>query len=418
MLSGLPQAVIVLTGGELLDGRTRDTNGAFLSAELQREGAEVAAVLVVPDDRGRLLAALRFALDAEPAVLLVSGGLGTTHDDLTAACLAEVAGRPLVEHPEALAMVAARTRLVAERRGLDFAEVFAVARRQALLPEGARPVPPAGVAPGIALRLGKTRMYALPGVPFELRAMWVAVRDELAAEGVLAEVVVRIVRTYGVGELQVGAVVDAAPRDLLDVAVNVNVGEVAVRLRHRPEAGAQAQADALVAALVAAVPVFSTDGRTVDDLLAGRLRALGATVAVAESCTGGALGKRLTDRPGSSEYVVGGVIGYANAVKEGLLDVPAAMLEAHGAVSEPVARAMAEGARRRTNATYALSVTGVAGPDGGTSDKPVGLVHLGCAGSRGTRVVREHFPGDRESVREWSVVRALHLLRQALEEES
>ncbi len=418
MLSGLPQAVIVLTGSELLDGRTRDTNGAFLSAELQREGAEVAAVLVVPDDRGRLLAGIRFALEAGPAVLLLSGGLGTTHDDLTAACLAEAAGVPLLEHPEALRMVAERTRAVAEHRHLDFDEVFRVARQQALLPQGARPVPPAGVAPGIALHMGVTRVYALPGVPFELRAMWNAVRDELAAAGVLGDVKSRVVRTYGVGELQVGAVVDAAARDLLDVAVNVNAGEVTVRLRYRPETAAQEQADALVVALAAAVPVFSTDGRTVDDVLAARLRERHATVALAESCTGGALGKRLTDRPGSSGYVLGGVISYANAVKRDVLGVPEAVLTEHGAVSRPVAAAMAEGARRATGATYALSVTGVAGPEGGTPEKPVGLVFLACAGPGGTKVLREHFPGDRGSVRDWSVVRALHLLREVLEEDA
>ena len=225
-------------------------------------------------------------------------------------------------------------------------------------------------------------------------------------------------RTYGVGELQVGAVVDAAPRDLLDVAVNVDAGEVAVRLRHRPEAAAQAQADGLVEALVAAVPVFSTDGRTVDELLAEGCAPRDATVAVAESCTGGALGERLTDRPGSSDYVLGGVISYANEVKHGVLGVSERLLTEHGAVSAPVAEAMADGVRRLTGATYSLSVTGVAGPDGGTAEKPVGLVYLACAGPPAPRVVRERFPGDRASVREWSVVRALHLLREALEEET
>lgn len=416
MLKDLPEAVIVLTGSELLDGRTRDTNGAFLSSELQREGAEVAALLVVPDDRGRLLDAIRFALAARPAVVLLSGGLGTTHDDLTAACLAEAAGVPLVEHPEALEMVAERTRAVADRRRMAFEEIFPVTRRQALLPEGARPVPPAGIAPGIALRIGSTRAYALPGVPFELRAMWKAVRDELAAEGVLGEVSVRVLRTFGVGELQVSAVVDAARRDLLDVAVNVDAGEVAVRLRHAPDEAARRQADDLVAALETALPVFSTDGRTVDDLVADGLRARRATVAVAESCTGGALGKRLTDRPGSSDYVLGGVISYADEVKRTVLGVPQATLAEHGAVSEPVAAAMAEGVRRLSGSSYALSVTGVAGPDGGTPQKPVGLVCLGCAGPSETRVVREQFPGDRSSVREWSVIRALHLLHETLEE--
>lgn len=414
MLTGLPRAVVVLSGDELLDGRTRDTNGAFLSAELTREGVQVARLMTVPDDLTLLAGALREALALEPAVVVVSGGLGTTHDDLTAAALAEATHRTLAEHPEALEMVTRRTRDVAERRHLDFAETLRQTRRQALLPSGARPVPPAGVAPGIALRDGPTRVYALPGVPSELRAMWSWVRGELAAAGVLADVVSRVLRVFGVGELQVGEVLDAAPRGEVDVAVNVGGGEVAVRLRHARTPAAQAEADVLVAALRDAVPVFSHDGRTVDEMLADALRSRGATVAVAESCTGGLLGGRLTALPGSSAYFLGGVVAYANAVKLEVLGVDAAELERHGAVSDEVAEAMAVGARRLVGATYALSTTGVAGPDGGAPDKPVGLVHLACAGPEGCRTARERFPGDRGAIRAWAVTRALHLLRETM----
>jgi nicotinamide-nucleotide amidase len=279
-------------------------------------------------------------------------------------------------------------------------------------------VPPAGVAPGIALRVGSTRVYALPGVPSELHAMWSWVRGELAAAGVLGDAATRVVRIFGAGELQVGAVVDDAPRTLLDVAINVGGGEVAVRLRHERTVEAQAEADALVDALVASVPVFSADGRTVDDIVAEALRARRATVAVAESCTGGLLGGRFTALPGSSDYFAGGVVAYANAVKTELLGVDEALLARHGAVSAEVAAAMAEGARRATGATYALSTTGVAGPDGGTAEKPVGLVFLGCAGPGGSHAVRERFPGDRQSVREWAVARALHLLRETLDRDA
>jgi nicotinamide-nucleotide amidase len=415
MIAGLKRAVVVLSGDELLDGRTRDTNGAFLSAQLTREGVQVARLVVVPDDLATLVAVLREAVALEPAVVVLSGGLGTTHDDLTAAALAEATGRALEEHPEALEMVARRSRDVAQRRHLDYDAVFAKTRRQALLPRGARPVPPAGVAPGIALRQGHTRIYALPGVPSELRAMWSWVRGELAAAGVLADVVSRIVRVFGAGELQVGEVVDAAPLVLVDVAVNVGGGEVAICLRHERTMEAQAEADALVGALEAALPVFSTDGRTVDEIVADALRSRHATVAVAESCTGGLLGGRLTALPGSSDYFVGGVLAYANQVKESLLGVGAAVLKRSGAVSEEVAVAMAEGARRVTGATYGLSTTGVAGPDGGTEEKPVGLVHIACTGPGGSATASELFPGDRQSVREWAVARALHLLRQRLE---
>ncbi|HQG54035.1 MAG TPA: CinA family nicotinamide mononucleotide deamidase-related protein [Thermoleophilia bacterium] len=415
MRTELPQAIIVLTGDELLDGRTRDTNGAFLAARLAADGVQVARLTVVPDDMGLLVAALREALAFEPAVVIISGGLGTTHDDLTAAAIAAATGRRLEEHPEALAMVARRTRDLAERRHAPFAEMFAVTRREALLPKGARPVPPAGVAPGIALRHEGTLVYALPGVPSELRAMWPWVRGELAAAGVLGDAVTRVVRIFGVGELQVGTVVDGVPRTLIDVAINVGGGEVAVRIRHACSGAAQAEADALVEALVAAVPVYSTDGRTVDEIVAEGLRARGATVAVAESCTGGLVGGRFTDLRGSSDYFLGGVIAYANEAKVALLGVDGDVLARHGAVSAEVAAAMAEGARAATGATFALSTTGVAGPDGGTPEKPVGLVYLGCAGPDGCRTVRERFPGDRASVREWAVTRALHLLRETLE---
>jgi nicotinamide-nucleotide amidase len=187
-----------------------------------------------------------------------------------------------------------------------------------------------------------------------------------------------------------------------------------VRIRHRRDPAAQAQADALVAALEAAVPVYSVDGRTIDDVIADELRGRSLKLAVAESCTGGLLGARITARPGSSDYFAGGVISYANQAKMDLLGVPPGMLAQYGAVSEEVAGAMAEGARAALHADYALSLTGVAGPDGGTEEKPVGLVYLGCAGPEGTQVRRGSFPGDRDSVRTFAATSALHLLRKTL----
>jgi nicotinamide-nucleotide amidase len=414
MSGDLPRAAVVLSGNELLDGRTRDTNGAFVSADLSARGVKITSVVTVADDAERLTAALRYSLAAEPALLVVGGGLGTTHDDLTTACLAETLGAGLREHPQALAWVEEKVRLVAERRHMRFEDVFPVARRQALLPDGATPVPPAGVAPGIAARHGPTRIFAFPGVPWEFEAMWAGVAADLQAEGVFPDVVARVVRIFGVGELQVGPVLDAVPHDLLEAGINVGGGEVTVRLRYRGAAAAAAQAEAVTATLQDALPVFSTDGRTVDDLVADGLRSAGATLAVAESCTGGMLGARLTQRPGASDYFLGGVLSYADQVKMDLLDVPAGMLAQYGAVSEEVAGAMAEGVRAVTRSDHALSVTGVAGPDGGTPQKPVGLVYVGCAGPAGTLVVRGHYPGDRASVREFSCTAALHLLRRAL----
>ena len=317
MTGGLPHAAVVLSGNELLDGRTRDTNGPFVSADLSARGAKVTSVLAVADDAERLTAALRYSLSAAPDLLIVGGGLGTTHDDLTAACLAEALGVELREDPRALAMLEERVRLVARRRHQDFDAVFPVARRQAQLPLGAVPVPPAGVAPGIAVRSGPTRIYAFPGVPYEFEAMWSSVAAGLESERFFPDVAVRVVRVFGVGELQVGPVLDRTVHDRLETGINVGGGEVTVRLRHRRDAAAREQAAAVVAALEAAVPVFSTDGRTVDDLVADGLRAAGRTLAVAESCTGGLLGARLTRRPGASDYFRGGVISYADQVKIG-----------------------------------------------------------------------------------------------------
>jgi nicotinamide-nucleotide amidase len=409
-----PSVAIVLSGDELLDGRTRDSNGRLLAEVLSGRGVRVVSLAIVGDDRARLAATLRCALAGEPDLLLVGGGLGTTHDDLTAECLADVLEVPLRENDAALEMVAERARDVAERRGLDFTEVFERARRQARLPAGARPLPPAGVAPGIAAVAGATRIFAFPGVPWELRRMWAEVEAELEREGFFPSVVTRLVRLFGAGELQISPVLEACARDLLWVGINIGAGEVTVILRHDAGEAARAQAAAVIAALEAGLPVFSSDGRTVDDLVGEALRVRAETVAVAESCTGGLLGARLTARAGSSDYVRGGVIAYANEVKQGLLCVPAELLERHGAVSEEVAAAMAEGARHVAGATWGLGVTGVAGPSGGSPEKPVGLVYVGCAGPGGVRVVGNRFPGDRANVRDWSVVRALHLLREQL----
>jgi nicotinamide-nucleotide amidase len=411
----LLRAAVVLSGNELLDGRTADTNGAFLCADLSDRGVKVASMLTVADDARRLTEALRFSLAAGPDLLVVGGGLGTTHDDLTAVCLAEALDVGLEEHPVALAMLEERLRTLAARRDLAIGRLLTLARRQALLPAGSTPVPPAGVAPGIAARCGNTRIYAFPGVPFEFEAMWREVARELDADGFFPDVAVRMVRIFGVGELQVAPVLETVPRDLLETGINVGSGDVTVRLRYPRGTLAREQAAAVVAALEEHTPVYSNDGRTVDDLVADALRARGATVAVAESCTGGLLGARLSSRPGSSDYFAGGVISYANEVKRGLLGVPPGMLAQYGAVSEEVAGAMAEGVRAATSADYALAVTGVAGPDGGTADKPVGLVYTACATPGCTTVARGSFPGDRAVVRDYSVTQALHLLLGCLE---
>lgn len=406
-----PRAAVLLTGDELLQGRVRDTNGPFLTAGLIQAGFVVDSLQVTPDDGERIAAAVRDALARRVAVLVVSGGLGTTHDDVTMASVARAAGRPLEHDAAAWQSVRQRIDDIARRRGLHAPDLYEQAAKQALLPRGARSVPPAGVAPGALLEVGGTTIVVLPGVPRELEAMWPPVLGRLAVAPAGSQV--RLLRTWGVGEMAVVPVLEAAPHDRLDVGITAGDGEVVVRVAWRDLAG-ETQAAALIAALRAAMPVFSDDGRTLDDLVADGLRARGATLAVAESCTGGLLGGRLTARAGSSDYFLGGVISYANTAKEAVLAVPAGMLAQYGAVSEPVAAAMTEGVRRLLGADYALGITGVAGPEGGTPEKPVGLIFVGCAGPDGVTVKEHHLVSDRDAVRRQAVTAALHLLRRTL----
>jgi nicotinamide-nucleotide amidase len=249
MPPGAPRAAVVLSGNELLDGRTRDTNGAFVCDDLSRRGVKVIESLAVADDRERLTAAFRHVLDAGPDLVVIGGGLGTTHDDLTAECLAEALGVELREDPLALAYLEERVRAIAARRHVDFTETIAIARRQARLPAGAAPVTPAGLAPGIAARSGPTRIFAYPGVPYEFEQMWLETAAGLDRDGFFPDVAGRTVRIFGVGELQVGPVLDAQPHDQIELGINVGGGEVTVTIRHRREGPAQVQADGLVAAL-------------------------------------------------------------------------------------------------------------------------------------------------------------------------
>ena len=413
-MSAAPRVAVLLTGSELLDGRVRDRNGATLTSSLASRGARVTHLLTVPDDAQRIVAALRFSLDQALALLVVSGGLGTTHDDLTTAAVAQAVGRDLAEDPQALAWVEERTRAICVSRGLEYDLMISQARRQALLPAGSRPLAPAGAAPGFTLVVDGTMVVVLPGVPAELETMWGSVVDELERQGFFPSVHTRTVRIFGAGELQVVPVVAAVAHDLVDVGVTAAAGEVTVCVRHADGEEAEAQAREMVDRLAQQLPVFSTDARTIDELVADRLRALGATVSAAESCTGGLLSARLTALAGSSDYFVGSVVSYANEVKESLLHVPAATIAAEGAVSEEVALDMAAGVVGATGATFGLAITGIAGPAGGTDDKPVGLVYVAVAGPDLRRAFRYLFHGGREAVRIQAVTAALHLLHQAM----
>jgi nicotinamide-nucleotide amidase len=408
-------AVVLLTGSELLDGRLQDTNGRFLAGSLSHRGLRVTHVLAAPDDLDVLCRDLEFLFAGRPAVLVVCGGLGTTHDDLTTEAVARAAGLELVEDPDAKRYVEAATRRVAARRGLDPGAMLPAMLKQARLPAGSRAIRPAGVAPGFALVHAGTRVYVLPGVPGELEAMWADVTADLDEALPAAPRPRDVLRVYGVGEVQVGLLVDAVPHDRVDVAITASKGELTVVTDlDEADGRSRAQARALRETLMAGAPVFSADGRTVDEIVADLLRGAHQTVAVAESCTGGLLGARLTDLAGSSDYFPGGIVSYDDQAKVDLLRVPQATLESQGAVSADVARGMAEGARTVLGATYGVGITGVAGPGGGTPDKPVGLVFIACSGVERVLVRRHEFPGDRASVRAWAVTAALHLLRETI----
>ncbi len=407
-----PRAAVLLTGDELLQARVRDTNGPFLTASLIERGFVVDGLQVVPDDALRIAGAVRDALSRDIAVLVVSGGLGTTHDDVTMAAIADATATPLEYDEVAWSHVKARLDDVARRRGLRARDLYDQARKQALLPRGSRCVEPAGVAPGAIMERGSTTIIVLPGPPRELEAMWPPVLESLVARSTAPHA--RLLRAWGVGEMAVAPVIEAAAHDAIDVGVTATDGEVVVRIAWWNAAG-ERQADGLAAALDQTVPIYSRDGRTLDEIVAEGLCDRAATLAVAESCTGGLLGGRITARAGSSRYFLGGVLSYANEVKQSLLGVPSDVLAQHGAVSSETAAAMAAGVRRLIGADYGLSITGVAGPDGGTPDKPVGLVYVGCAGPKGVTTVKEHhLVQDRDAVRRQAVTAALHLLRRAL----
>jgi nicotinamide-nucleotide amidase len=377
----------------------------------------VERIEMVGDGLDAIGGALRGLLAAGVDLVCVSGGLGPTHDDLTMEAVARVTGRPLRLSDEALSMVRAHS-LPATRRP----EVQrAIQEKQAMLPEGARVLPPPGTAPGCALVHEGTVVVVLPGPPWELARMWEESLTREPLAGLLARAEVpdeRVLRLWAVPESRLVADLDGFDPDAwgrLRVGICARAAELEVTVRARP--GDAWAADALEGRIAEALPdaLFSRDGRTVDDVVAEALVAAGQTVAVAESCTGGLLGARLTERPGSSAYVRGGIIAYANDVKRELLEVPERILAVNGAVSAECAQAMARGARRALGADWGLSITGVAGPGGGTPDKPVGLVYIGVAGPGGSLGHTRHDRGgDRATIRERAVAGALHLLRRSL----
>jgi nicotinamide-nucleotide amidase len=418
--AGRPRAAVVLTGSELVTGVISDANGRWLAHELTRLGFEVAHLLMVGDRPDDLAAALRFAA-ADCALLITSGGLGPTADDLTAEVVAAFAGAELVLDEALRERIAA---IVAgfPRRGHDPEARDAGTRKQALVPRGAVVLEPVGTAPGLVVtREGGPLVVVLPGPPRELTGMWPAALASAPLKELLVGVppaTVRLLRYYGLSEADIAATLRAieATTDLSGVEITTCLrrSELEVDLRAYP--GAEDVLERLAAQLAQrhADRLVSADGTSTDELLARALLTAGLTVGTAESCTGGLLAGRLTDRPGSSEYVLGGIVSYSNAAKTALLGVPAAMIDEHGAVSPQVARAMADGARATLGADVGIGITGVAGPGGGTPDKPVGYVCLCATTASGVVVARDvRLPGGRADVRDRSVDAGMHLLLRA-----
>ncbi|MBK9119008.1 MAG: competence/damage-inducible protein A [Phycisphaerales bacterium] len=409
-------ACILSIGTELTLGQTVDTNGAWLAAELAALGVRTVLHMTVADELEPLGQALRTVAE-RAEVVVATGGLGPTDDDLTRAAMARVLGAELVSDPDSLdqirAFFAARGRLMPAQNAV-----------QALIPEGARALPnTCGTAPGLAAVVGRTAVYCLPGVPFEMRAMFrreVAPAIQRAAAG--AVILSSTLRTTGLPESEVGARL----QDLMVRGRNPEVGTTAalgiIGVRINATGRTIAEAEALRDAVEAEVrvrlgdAVFGRNEETLADAVGELLRVRRATVSVAESCTGGLIGALLTDVPGSSAYFRGGVIAYANHVKVDVLGVPEGLLAAEGAVSATVAEALARGAARVLQSDYAVSVTGVAGPGGGSVEKPVGLVYTGLHTPEATVAERHQFGSDapRDAIRQRAAWVALDRLRRAL----
>ena len=412
-----PKAVVVVTGSELVRGDRSDLNGPFLARELLALGVEPARIVVVGDDAQELEDALRSGLEAD--LCLVSGGLGPTHDDRTVATLAAVLGRELVVDEGLEGEVEAVSRRHAERLRRPYAEFASGVRKQASLPAGAQSLGLAGTAPGFVIQITNSTFVVLPGPPSELRRLWNTARESEPVRAVLERARPperRMLRFYGVSESAVARALEEAGGDGDGVEATVCAREFEIHVDLVISEEGHERADVLAAALRErfAEFLFSEDERTVAEIVVELCRARNLTLSTAESCTGGLVAARLTDVPGASAVFRGSVVAYADDVKQAELGVPAEVLAAHGAVSPETAAAMAEGVRRRLGTDLGVSVTGIAGPGGGTPEKPVGLVYLRAAGPDGGLAAEFNVPADRQTIRVRATVSALHLVRRLL----
>ncbi|HST26347.1 MAG TPA: CinA family nicotinamide mononucleotide deamidase-related protein [Gaiellaceae bacterium] len=408
---------MVVTGSELVRGDRTDLNGPFLARELLSLGLEPARISIVGDSPGELAAALGEGLQAE--LCIVSGGLGPTHDDRTVELVAAAIGLDLVVDPELEREIEERSRAVAERLKRPYADFAAGVIKQATRPEGSVPIGLVGTAPGLLIPAGDRLAIVLPGPPWELRELWGRALELEPVKRLLERArrpSRRVLRFYGASESAVAQALADAGGDGDGVEATICARDFEIHVDLVVEPGAESRADEIAGALRGSLDghLFTEDEQSVEEIVLDLCRQEGLTLATAESCTGGLVAARLTSVPGSSDVFLGAIVAYANEVKEAALGVPAEVLAAHGAVSAETAAAMAAGARSRLGADVGIGVTGVAGPGGGTSEKPVGLVFIHAETPTASHGIEFSYGADREGIRRRATVAALHLVRRLL----
>ena len=407
-------AEIIAVGSELLTPHRSDTNSLYLTSKLNSLGIEVRFKTIVGDDAERLAAVFRAALERSKLIILM-GGLGPTEDDINRQAVASVLGLTLHEVPEVIERIAARYARTGRTMPANNA-------RQALVPEGADWLPnKKGTAPGIWIERDGKIIIMLPGPPHELEAMFdeqcmPRLRDRVSG----SEIRTRVIKVVGLPESEVDERIAPIYKPYSNPSTTILSSGGAIEVHLSSQAATQQEADALLDELTEKIEpalgdhIFSTSGETLEEIVGMYLVMKQKTLATAESCTGGLLSERITRVPGSSEYYLGGAICYSNELKTRFAGVSPKLLETYGAVSKPVAQALAEGIRRKVQASIGIGITGIAGPGGGTDEKPVGMVFIAVADERGTEVREFRFPGDRERIRLLSSQFALEMLRRRI----
>ena len=407
-------AEIIAVGSEMLTPERLDTNSLYITAELNKLGVEVVAKSVIGDDRERLASAVREAM-SRSAILVLSGGLGPTEDDVTREAVAQALDRKLVFHDEIATWLAER--FAKARR-----KMAEINKRQAFLIEGAEMLSnDRGTAPGQWVEESGAVAMLLPGPPHELKSMFERHCIPRLARLVPKQAIRTLFwRVTGMAESDLDELIAPVYKKYENPVTTILAANGDLQIHLRARCASEVEADALLAEvggpmeLLLGDRLYSQNGDPLEVVVGGMLRKIGATVSVAESATGGLLGERFTSVPGSSDYFAGGFITYTNAMKTELLGVDPEILLEHGAVSGPVAEAMAAGARRRTGSTYAVSITGAAGPDSSDEKTPVGSMYVGLADAAGVIAMHRQFLGDRQRIRVFVVQMALDLLRRRM----